>query len=75
MMTGLTTAIVKLLDALCGVGKQLSCAWMTGLVVCTVVGVPLIKPPEERERPAGKIPEVTAQVIGETPPEDCNWKD
>jgi hypothetical protein len=50
-------------------GLPESVTWKVRLAVPGVVGVPVIAPVDEfRLRPAGRVPEVTLHVNGETPP-------
>ena len=39
------------------VGESESSTWTVKLAVSSVVGVPLMTPPDERSRPAGRLPE------------------
>ena len=55
--------------ALVAVAPLASVTWAVKLEVPVAVGVPLITPVEEfKDRPAGRLPTVTAHVNGEVPP-------
>jgi hypothetical protein len=57
--------IVKLLDAVADVA---SVTVTPNVAAPAVVAVPLIAPPEESERPAGREPDATAHEYGAIPP-------
>jgi hypothetical protein len=64
------TTIVNDWEAVRGVPVVLSVTWTMNVLAPAVVGVPEIIPvPDASDKPAGKLPEETAQVYGVTPPE------
>ncbi len=54
--------------AVCAVGVAESVTVMVKVDVAAVVGVPVITPAVLMDSPAGRVPEVTAQVYGAVPP-------
>jgi len=64
--------MLRFLVAACGVGVSESVAVTVKLAVPDAVAVPDIAPVEElRDSPAGKLPLVTDQKYGDTPPVAC----
>ena len=61
------TTILKLAVVLCA-GEPLSLTFTVNEKVPAVVGVPLICPPLLNVNPAGKAPELIAQLYGVVPP-------
>ena len=45
---------------------------VSGVALTATVGVPVTKPAEFSVRPPGNVPEMSAQVYGEVPPEAVN---
>jgi hypothetical protein len=66
--TGVVTVMLVETVAVCTVGELLSVTLTLNTYGPLVVGVPEMRPEEERVRPGGNVPDALLQVYGVVPP-------
>ena len=68
----LLTEMLRFADAFCAVGVSESVTVTVKVKVPVEVGVPPMLPAAFSDNPAGRLPDVTAQVYEGTPPDACS---